>query len=146
MALTYSAWAIRRPIGWQELICISPTQIFSFTTFAMILSKRYAESQFQLLMTETVPVINCAIEAETRSIARSNGWGIAKRDQMGFLFSTFRRVSIERPDLLEAYVMIDVYNHRHGIDMGKNDLWIAATASVTGAILLTTDKDFDHLK
>jgi len=29
--------------------------------------------------------------------------------------------------------------------MGKNDLWIAATAHVTGATLLTTDKDFDHL-
>ncbi len=29
--------------------------------------------------------------------------------------------------------------------MGKNDLWIAATANATGALLLTTDKDFDHL-
>ena len=29
--------------------------------------------------------------------------------------------------------------------MGKNDLWIAASAAVTGAILMTTDKDFNHL-
>lgn len=29
--------------------------------------------------------------------------------------------------------------------MGKNDLWIAATAHVLGAHVLTTDKDFDHL-
>jgi tRNA(fMet)-specific endonuclease VapC len=29
--------------------------------------------------------------------------------------------------------------------MGKNDLWIAATASVLKARLLTTDHDFDHL-
>lgn len=29
--------------------------------------------------------------------------------------------------------------------MGKNDLWIAATASVLKATLLTTDHDFDHL-
>ena len=29
--------------------------------------------------------------------------------------------------------------------MGKNDLWIAACAKATGATLLTTDKDFDHL-
>jgi len=29
--------------------------------------------------------------------------------------------------------------------MGKNDLWIAATAHVTGATLLTADADFDHL-
>ena len=30
-------------------------------------------------------------------------------------------------------------------NMGKNDLWIAAAASVLNAKLLTTDKDFDHL-
>ena len=29
--------------------------------------------------------------------------------------------------------------------MGKNDLWIAAVASVTRFRLLTTDADFDHL-
>lgn len=29
--------------------------------------------------------------------------------------------------------------------MGKNDLWIAVTASVLRAMLLTTDHDFDHL-
>ena len=30
--------------------------------------------------------------------------------------------------------------------MGKNDIWIAATASVFKLTLVTTDKDFDHLK
>ncbi len=30
-------------------------------------------------------------------------------------------------------------------NMGKNDLWIAATAHVLGAKLLTTDADFNHL-
>ena len=30
-------------------------------------------------------------------------------------------------------------------NMGKNDLWIAATAAVTQSKLLTTDGDFDHL-
>ena len=29
--------------------------------------------------------------------------------------------------------------------MGKNDLWIAATAAVLDATLLTMDKDFNHL-
>lgn len=28
--------------------------------------------------------------------------------------------------------------------MGKNDLWIAATASVANVTLLTTDKDFNN--
>lgn len=30
-------------------------------------------------------------------------------------------------------------------NMGKNDVWIAATASVLDAVLLTTDNDFNHL-
>jgi len=29
--------------------------------------------------------------------------------------------------------------------MGKNDIWIAATANITHSHLLTTDNDFDHL-
>lgn len=29
--------------------------------------------------------------------------------------------------------------------MGKNDLWIAAIAHVQQGVLLTTDKDFEHL-
>jgi tRNA(fMet)-specific endonuclease VapC len=30
-------------------------------------------------------------------------------------------------------------------NMGKNDLWIAATAFLFGLTLVTTDHDFDHL-
>jgi len=30
--------------------------------------------------------------------------------------------------------------------MGKNDLYIAATSSVYELILITTDKDFNHLE
>jgi tRNA(fMet)-specific endonuclease VapC len=29
--------------------------------------------------------------------------------------------------------------------MGKNDLWIAATAAVHNAVLLSSDADFEHL-
>ena len=29
--------------------------------------------------------------------------------------------------------------------MAQNDLWIAATAAAPGAVLMTTDTDFDHL-
>ena len=31
------------------------------------------------------------------------------------------------------------------VPMSKNDLWIAATAHVSGAMLWSTDKDFGHL-
>lgn len=55
--------------------------------------------------------------------------------------------------MLETYAEIDSFSKNKligkplgkSITMGKNDLWIAATAKVAGATLLTIDSDFDHL-
>lgn len=56
--------------------------------------------------------------------------------------------------MTERYAEIDTFsqgklpNKRLGMtarNMGKNDLWIASTASLLNATLLTTDADFDHL-
>ena len=72
-------------------------------------------------------------------------------------------LDINVPEIIERearhqggrYVEIDCYskgNHltRAGnfsaIKMGKNDLWIAATASVYECKLLTMDLDFGHLR
>jgi tRNA(fMet)-specific endonuclease VapC len=33
----------------------------------------------------------------------------------------------------------------HGHPIGDNDVWIAATAAASGAVLLTADKDFDPM-
>lgn len=44
-----------------------------------------------------------------------------------------------------AYVYIEDYSRRRGVTMGKNDVWIAATALAEGATILTADQDFDHL-
>ena len=66
-------------------------------------------------------------------------------DQMRFLLGYFARAPLETPAMLEAYALIDAFSERTGRAMGKNDVWIAATAHVTGATLLTTDHDFQHL-
>jgi len=55
---------------------------------------------------------------------------------------------------MQAYAEIDAYSQGNlpgkplGLsarNMGKNDLWIAASAYVSKAGLVTTDGDFDHL-
>lgn len=107
--------------------------------------QQYIELTHQLYLTSDVPLISYVTEAEIRSLSLQFGWGTTKRSQLGYLLATFRRVPIEEPRILEAYAEIDFYSVSQGIELGKNDLWIAATAHVTGAILLTTDKDFDHL-
>ncbi len=47
--------------------------------------------------------------------------------------------------MIDTYARLDHESRKLGRRMGKNDLWIAAVASVQGAVILTTDKDFDHL-
>lgn len=72
-------------------------------------------------------------------------WGNAKVRQLDQLVRRFAVINLDFPNLVNAYAQIDDYSRRRGISMGKNDIWIAATSAVTGAHLLTTDKDFDHL-
>lgn len=64
---------------------------------------------------------------------------------MEFVLGHFPLVTIHDPPVIEAYAAIDAHFQRQGRSVGKNDLWIAATAVTTGAVLLTTDHDFDDM-
>ena len=94
--------------------------------------------------------------AETQSIALQNNWGDTKMEILEDFFSTVRVVDVSSA-LLPNYIAIDAYSQRTHPDyvkypfstphnMGKNDLWIAATASLLNLTLVTTDRDFDHLE
>lgn len=100
---------------------------------------------YQPLVIEPSPLISVITEGELRSLAIPFNWQAQKLDQMGYYLGYFKRVSIDQPEILKAYAVIDAHGQRTGHPLGKNDVWIAATASVTGARLLTTDKDFDAL-
>ena len=67
---------------------------------------------------------------------------------------THLTIGINTESIIKRYAEIDAYSQGNLTDrplatsarnMGKNDLWIAATASVYEARLLTLDKDFAHL-
>ncbi len=59
------------------------------------------------------------------------------------------------PGLLETYAEIDAWLEgkipgpageppwKPARNLGKNEIWLAATARVTGATLVTTDRDFE---
>jgi predicted nucleic acid-binding protein len=64
---------------------------------------------------------------------------------MEHLINAFTPIPLNAAGLIQAYADLDAYSRTVGRRMGKNDLWIAATARVTGAKLLTADADFDHL-
>ena len=82
---------------------------------------------------------------EMLSLVRQFNWGQQKRDDLQVLLNEIVCLDINHPDILDAYGEIDHFSKKQGRTLGKNDVWIAATAKVTGATFLTTDRDFDHL-
>lgn len=105
-----------------------------------------AESRLNLTADDAQLIVSVVNVGEMRVLAQRNGWGEKKTAQLdSFIEQTLFIVDVSSgaPELLDAYVEIDCFSK--GRSMGKNDLWIAATAAVTGASLVTTDGDFDHL-
>ncbi len=99
-------------------------------------------------------IISIVTKAEIETLAVLFKWGDHKREQLKTLLDQFLIVPIDSQQIVAAYFELDTYsqgkhlNKSSGLtarNMGKNDLWIAATAMATDSTLLTSDKDFDHL-
>ncbi len=100
---------------------------------------------YQLLVVEPTPLISLVTAGELRSLARQRGWGQDKRDRMEFALGYFKIVPVDTPEQIAIYAELDNFCLERGRVMGKNDLWIAATAALTDARLLTSDADFELL-
>lgn len=79
------------------------------------------------------------------ALGQKRRWGADKTDRMKELMGELIIVDINSQPVLEAYAELDAWSGSNGKTLGKNDLWIAATAVATDSILLTTDRDFDPL-
>ena len=106
----------------------------------------YLINHYSLYVADPRPMVSDVTEGEIRSLAIQWKWGAHKLSQMEFVLSYFWRIAINTPEVFEAYAAIDAYSESKGLPMGKNDVWIAAATHTTGAKLITTDKDFDHLQ
>lgn len=104
-------------------------------------------------------IISVVSYAEIESFAIQHHWGATKMQTVKNQLNRVTCIDINPSDtdLLAAYAQIDAYSNKKGMDkrgdsllgaarrMGKNDLWIAATAYALDIPLMTTDNDFDHL-
>jgi tRNA(fMet)-specific endonuclease VapC len=113
------------------------------------------ETDYDLFGNEHTLFISSVSKGEMKSISIQNKWGKPRLLQYENLLQRFIVVPVESEDLIDRYAEIDAFSQgRHEAlksnfsarNMGKNDLWIAATASVLSAKLLTTDADFLHLE
>ena len=107
---------------------------------------------------ETIIVTSVICQRELLALAEKRGWGEASRLELSRTLNRVPTLDINKQSILKAYALIDAWTHgklvaspRNALppkparSIGKNDLWIAATAHASDAILLTTDTDFDHL-
>ncbi|MEN9613307.1 MAG: hypothetical protein RLZZ628_4121 [Bacteroidota bacterium] len=114
----------------------------------------YVDNRYQPFATSNTPLISIVSIAELKAIAMRNDWGQHRLLHLQMFLNEFVRVDINSEDVFERYAEIDTFSQGKlktkplldsARNMGKNDLWIAATASVLNVSLLTTDKDFQHL-
>lgn len=104
-------------------------------------------------------IVSVATKAELESFIAQNNWGKAKIERLNKILEEITYIDISNADqmLIDSYTEIDAFSKRKIKDksgnllngsarkMGKNDLWIAATAYSLDIPLMTTDGDFDHL-
>lgn len=104
----------------------------------------WIEQRYGLKALPAAPIISVVTEGELLALALQWGWGQRKRQTLRALVGHFPTVQLNYPGVLQAYAEISDFC-RKGRSLGKNDLWIAATAKATNTRLLTTDHDFDPL-
>lgn len=117
---------------------------------------KHVEQEYQLMAPNNISLISIVSVGEIYSLAAQFKWGEKKKKELQAVLSEIHRVDISHEKVLERYAEIDAYSQgKHSArklpngmtsrNMGKNDIWIAATASILNANLITTDKDFEHL-
>ncbi|MEL6534735.1 MAG: PIN domain-containing protein [Bacteroidota bacterium] len=136
--------------------------IYTFDSNIVLASLRSPEfgnhirSKYPVTSPNTTFSISTVTVGELLAIAKKNHWGTKRQLQLSQALSQFLIIPINRVEILDQYAWLDAYSQGRleefplpsetsARNMGKNDLWIAATASALGATLVTADKDFQHL-
>jgi len=108
---------------------------------------KYVDETYGLRKSPYKPLISIVSRGELYVLADRGRWGADKMQALRNAIDNCVPVDISDEEIIQAYVAI----HRHyrtckpAANMDENDYWIAATALVTDAILLTTDQDFQAL-
>ena len=117
-----------------------------------------ARAEYNLGDPEVIVFTSVICQGEILALAEKNGWGSERRTYLEQVLNEIPTLDINRRTILEAYARIDAWTHgrcvaspqnvpppKPAVPMKQNDLWIAATAHESGAVLLSTDTDFLHL-
>jgi tRNA(fMet)-specific endonuclease VapC len=98
-------------------------------------------------------VIPIVAVGELEAFALKSDWGIQKVRRKNSIINGYPTADID-PEITLLYAQVDAFSQGKLKDtplgtsarnMGKNNIWIAATALYLDMELHTTDNDFDHL-
>ena len=127
------------------------------TNILVIYSKNSAlarkiEADYQLFNEENKLAISVVTIGEINSLIAQHNYGERRTGRIDQMIEKTLVVDLNIKKILELYGQIDAYSQGNldsnplensARNMGKNDLWIAATASAFDMVLVTTDKDFE---
>lgn len=101
---------------------------------------RAVDAQFGLSASRFRPAICEVTVAEL--LAFSRDWGEKRKALLKAQVAKTLVIPIAHPGVHERWADISSSLRKAGLTVGQNDIWIAATASLAGMTLLTTDSDF----
>jgi predicted nucleic acid-binding protein len=117
---------------------------------------KFVEEQYRLFESQNEAYISIVTVGEILSLSIQFNWEEKKKNTLNKIIHEIPCIDIDSEDVLNRYAEIDAYclgkNRNKPLPEGhsakkiqKNDLWIAATASVLNSTLITIDHDFDFL-
>ena len=116
---------------------------------------RLIEDDYHLFSGKHNLAVSVVAIGEIKSILYQAGVGQRRTELLNQRLDKLVKLSIDHREIINKYIEIDAFSQgRHQTlsatfsprNRGKNDLWIAATASALNLKLVTTDKDFEHLQ
>jgi len=129
-------------IGPSELVLLDTTVVVDL--FRGNAAGQQIDADYQLKTRKLRPLISVVTVGEVRALARRLNWGKNKINVLDQLLAQLVEVDLSNA-VVDRYALIDAHVTSNGTPIGENDTWIAATAATAGAVLLTSDKDFDVL-
>lgn len=108
-------------------------------------ASKVIDAQFGLSESSFRPAICEVSVGELLAFANANHWGEKRKTALIKHLESCLILPISHPGVHQRWADIQSKMQGAGITVGQNDIWIAATASVTGLTVLSTDKDFKRL-
>ena len=90
------------------------------------------------------PVISIISQGELLGFSKKRKWGAGKVSGLSNLLQNVVIIPIDQDRIADTYSDLEYQNISNGLNLGQNDLWIAATSIEYGLQILTFDGDFER--